>query len=91
MGDVLSACFVSADSLVTGTPTGDLLLWDVGGKRAGFGVCIQVRGWQQRVGVGFLAEACVFCTGGALTALLAHTTTVTEHALRRPSLHTAPE
>jgi hypothetical protein len=39
----MSACFISADSLVTGTQSGELLLWDVGGRRTGFGTCIQVR------------------------------------------------
>ena len=44
VGDVLSACFVGVESLVTGTRGGDLLLWDMGGRRAGsFGSVLQVR------------------------------------------------
>uniref|UniRef100_A0A7S3VHN2 PLAT domain-containing protein n=1 Tax=Dunaliella tertiolecta TaxID=3047 RepID=A0A7S3VHN2_DUNTE len=43
VGDVLSACFVGVESLVTGTRSGDLLLWDMGGRRAGsFGSVLKV-------------------------------------------------
>ncbi|KAG2499991.1 hypothetical protein HYH03_002273 [Edaphochlamys debaryana] len=43
--DVLSACFISAATLVTGATTGDLLMWDVTGARSTtgqFGCCIKV-------------------------------------------------
>jgi len=41
---VLSACFVGVESLVTGTRGGELLLWDMGGKKAGsFGSVLKVR------------------------------------------------
>lgn len=46
--DVMSACFVSADTLVTGTQGGELLVWDMGGRRAGFGSCIQVSWYEIR-------------------------------------------
>lgn len=42
VGDVMSACFISMDTMVTGSVDGDLLVWDMGGRRAGVGVCIQV-------------------------------------------------
>lgn len=38
----MSACFVSKDTLVTGTQGGELLVWDVAGQRTGVGSCIQV-------------------------------------------------
>ncbi|MEW5309958.1 MAG: hypothetical protein WDW38_001797 [Sanguina aurantia] len=41
-GDVMSAIFISSETLVTGAQTGQLLLWDVGGRRAAFGSLIQV-------------------------------------------------
>ncbi|GLC44364.1 hypothetical protein PLESTF_000049800 [Pleodorina starrii] len=43
--DVLSAVFVSAQTLVTGAPSGELLMWDVSGARSTtgqFGCCIKV-------------------------------------------------
>ncbi|GFR41097.1 hypothetical protein Agub_g1741 [Astrephomene gubernaculifera] len=43
--DVLSAAFVSADTLVTGSQSGELLMWDVSGTRSRtgqFGCCIKV-------------------------------------------------
>ncbi|PNH12713.1 Lipoxygenase y domain-containing protein 1 [Tetrabaena socialis] len=43
--DVLSAIFVSANTLVTGAQSGDLLMWDVDGTRSTtgqFGCCIKV-------------------------------------------------
>jgi hypothetical protein len=48
--DVLSACFISAGTLVTGAPSGELLMWDVTGTRTAtgqFGCCIKVRGVQR--------------------------------------------
>lgn len=45
--DVLSAAFVSAQTLVTGVPSGELLMWDVGGSRSPsgqLGCCIKVSG-----------------------------------------------
>ncbi|KXZ56858.1 hypothetical protein GPECTOR_1g774 [Gonium pectorale] len=45
MQDVMSACFVSATTLVTGAPSGDLLTWDLSGSRSGtgqVGCCIKV-------------------------------------------------
>lgn len=44
--DVLSAAFVSAKTLVTGSSTGELLMWDVDGARSHLGQagsCIKVR------------------------------------------------
>ena len=41
--DVLSAAFLPKDWLVTGSPDGSLLLWDVSTSRAAFGSCCQVR------------------------------------------------
>ncbi len=43
---VMSACFVSADLLVTGGVQGQLLLWDASGARGAFGKCIQVQGHE---------------------------------------------
>jgi hypothetical protein len=43
LADVLSCCFLPREWLVTGAPTGELLLWDVEGGRGGFGSCIRVR------------------------------------------------
>jgi hypothetical protein len=44
VADVLSACFLPRDWLVTGAPCGELLLWDVEGSRGGFGSCAMVGG-----------------------------------------------
>ena len=42
VNDVMSACFVSADTLASGTLEGDILIWDMAGRKAGVGSVIQV-------------------------------------------------
>lgn len=39
----MSAIFINDGTIVTGTLDGSLLVWDVSGKRAAFGTCVQVK------------------------------------------------
>jgi WD40 repeat protein len=43
--DVWSACFLPKNWLVTGTTSGDLLMWDTTGRKGGFASCIKAR-WR---------------------------------------------
>ena len=42
VADVFSAAFIDADTLVTGSESGELLTWDATGKRGRLGCCIRV-------------------------------------------------
>lgn len=81
--DVLSACFVGNESLITGCRSGELLLWDMGGRRAGsFGSVLQVRAapWVLRVCAPMFEAAS--CAPGA--AALLHTPLRAPRGAHRP-------
>jgi hypothetical protein len=69
--DVMSAAFLPSQWLVTGSPTGELLLWDARAAQPTFGCCCQVRCHdghsEMHVAAGIsLQEAC--CTAHVLPA-----------------------
>lgn len=48
VADVMSACFIPGEYLVTGALSGELLVWDVNARRGAFACCVKVYCWKNK-------------------------------------------